>query len=91
MLGGELSTLPAETFELITNPGWLALIQNGERPREVLRTGPWNCWESNLRNERYIAVFNVSDDQVKTGPELAGLGVSEGLNLAAHDAILIRI
>jgi hypothetical protein len=63
IMGGELPTLDASAFSLLTNPEVIAVNQHSSAGHESFRNGTFVVWTADLPNGsgQYVAVFNISD------------------------------
>lgn len=66
MLGAELTKLDEWTQALLTNRHLLDCLQNGERPRQLYRDEYAAVWQ----NGKYLALFNLSDEEAEVGTAL---------------------
>ena len=62
MLGGELNDNTEWDLKLITNSEVLSVNQNGRNPRPLVFNENEAVWTSDGENCRYIALFNLSDE-----------------------------
>ena len=78
MLGGDLPTLDAFTYDLVTNPEVLACNQNGVMGSLVYEKGGLETWRADKQGTTgagWIGVFNRTDQEIglELTPELLGL------------------
>lgn len=66
MMGGDLPTTDPETIGLLTNPEVLAVLKDGDRPRQVYADGSgtiaWTSQDSAVPGRTFVAVFNTRDE-----------------------------
>jgi hypothetical protein len=83
MMGGDLPSLDAFSYALITNPDMLACNQNGVMGTLKYEQGGLETWRADKKGsagEGWIGVFNRTDQEssFELTPELLGLGGTGG-------------
>jgi alpha-galactosidase len=101
MLGGDLPSSDPRTLELLTNDAVLAVLTASEGNREVLREGGlvvWTARPADGRGGRYVAVFNIGEEDLRVpfapigpGTDLWTGGQATVDALAPHTARLLHI
>lgn len=88
MIGGLLTKLDDKTLELLTNEDVLKMLTPDCKPHQVLRTDKeavWKAYDSNT-GLRYVALFNLSDDENIVSVDLDKIFDSEtGSNIKAKE------
>ena len=71
MLGAELPKLDDWTLSLLCNDKVLGLLEGSKGAREIFRDEQVILWqsESTEGSSHYLAVFNISEDEVAVAPE----------------------
>lgn len=66
MIGAKLPALDEETLKLLTNEDVLSMLKNISISRQILRTEEQVVWTAcdPERNQGYIALFNISDEEM---------------------------
>ncbi len=75
MLGAELTKLDSWTFSLLTNREVLAMLTPLCRPEQLCRDDTQAVWAAENREtgEKYVALFNLSEEEREIAAELAEL------------------
>ena len=89
MVGCDLPSSPAETIELLTHPDVLEILNASTDNREVLAERGVIVWtaRSTTSRDRFVAIFNTSDDDVQVIKPLADLGLGETASWTAWAVI----
>lgn len=71
MLGAELPRLDDWTLSLLCNDKVLGLLDRSKGAREIFRNEQVILWqsESTIDSSHYLAIFNISEDEVAVAPE----------------------
>jgi len=79
--GGELRDNDDWTLSLLTNSDVLKMHKNGDNAKLVSREGSRIVWTSEgSAGERYVALFNVGDEELDVAVSLDALGVKQGIS-----------
>ena len=78
ILGTNLTAMDEWTYKLVTNPGVLAVDQQGHGERQVSDEGGVVVWRSEgaTAGQGWVAVFNTTDAAVQSKVEWAKLGMT---------------
>lgn len=79
MLGAELTKLDSWTLSLLTNRQILNLLTPDCRPRQIRRDDNQAVWtaENKLEDAVYLALFNLSDQELSVSVSLEGLKIPQ--------------
>lgn len=67
MLGGELDSLTEDELALLTHPDLMRIHRFGLKPAEIVRSDSFIVWETQVDQDRYRAIFNVSEAPCRPG------------------------
>nr|WP_184223153.1 glycoside hydrolase family 27 protein [Granulicella aggregans] len=86
MMGGDLPTSDAFTYELLTNSEVLAVNQHSDNGRESYREGAAIAWTADVpgSESKYVALFNRGDTEKSIDLPWSKVGV-DGKRLAVRD------
>lgn len=106
MLGAEMTKLDEWTMKLLTNQNVLHLLEHSHGAKEIYRCDDTIAWESEDNSEKnsYLAVFNISENQINFPfskiKDMAGKGIelwsgktvdlSSSIAIYPHGAILLK-
>lgn len=78
IMGGDLPSLDAFTFSLLTNEEVLAVDQSSLRNRELFARGEQVTWVADVpgMKARYLAVFNLGETPAEVAVTLSEMGVN---------------
>lgn len=77
MLGGNLPENREIEVKLFSNPEVLAVNQQGENPKQILKQDGSMIWVSNVAGSKdlYVGLFNISDADKNISLDFASLGI----------------
>ncbi len=70
MLGAELTKLDEVTLKLLTKAPLYQMMKETNNAREVYRDEEWIVWKTASETKKYIAVFNISAENMKMSEQL---------------------
>ncbi|GEK88822.1 Alpha galactosidase A [Alkalibacterium putridalgicola] len=81
--GGELTDLDEWTLHLLQNERLIEIHSNGRNPEEVYRDSEFIVWKTETDSNRWLAVFNVSDEKAES--ERISEKLANIVSISKHD------
>ena len=83
MIGGELTKMDDRRMKLLTNREVLAMLTPECRPWQICRDDGKAIWRAanEKTGQKYVALFNLSEDKAELSVELQAAGMDESSKL----------